>query len=113
MTVFYKSEGITFEQHPRFAGVKIAKLVTKDQGQAVGVSMLEIGAGVEIPIHTHDRELDSIFVLSGQGQAFIDGAWKDIGEGDYILVPATVEHGVKNKSERVLKLFIVHSPAIF
>lgn len=113
MTIFHKAKGMIFEPHPRFAGVKIAKLVTKDQGHTIGVTMLEIGSGIEIPIHTHDRELDSIFVLSGKGQAFIDGAWKDIAEGDYILIPATIEHGVKNTSDQVLKLFIVHSPAIF
>ncbi|MDD3553761.1 MAG: cupin domain-containing protein [Deltaproteobacteria bacterium] len=113
MTIFYKNEQIAFGPHPRFEGVRIAKLVTKDQGQAIGVSMLEIGAGVEIPVHTHEQELDSILVMSGRGQAFIDGVWREINEGDYLLIPATIEHGVRNTSQQVLKLFIVHSPAIF
>jgi|YNPBryantNP2012_1023418.scaffolds.fasta_scaffold01142_7 quercetin dioxygenase-like cupin family protein len=113
MSIFYKSAQVTFEPHSRFEGVRIAKLVTKDRGEAIGVSMLEIGPGVEIPIHTHDQELDSILVLSGNGQAFIDGAWREIGEGDYILIPPTLEHGVKNTSPQPLRLFIVHSPAIF
>ncbi len=113
MSIFYKNEQIAFEPHPRFQDVSIAKLVTKDRGQAIGVSILEIDAGVEIPIHTHEQELDSIFVISGKGQAFIDGVWQEIKEGDYILIPATIEHGVRNISHQVLKLFIVHSPAIF
>lgn len=114
MTFFYKNEQISFEPHPRFQGVSIAKLVTKDRGQAIGVSLLKIETGVEIPVHTHDKELDSIFVVAGNGQAFIDGVWREIKEGDYILIPATIEHGVRNTSQQqVLKLFIVHSPAIF
>lgn len=113
MTIFYKNDQISFEPHPRFQGVRIAKLVTKDRGQTIGVSLLEIDAGVEIPIHTHNQELDSIFVIAGKGQAFIDGVWKEIESGDYLLIPATIEHGVRNTYQQVLKLFIVHSPAIF
>lgn len=113
MTIYRPHDQINLEPHWRFAGVKIAKLITKDHAFNLGVAILEIDPGVEIPVHVHEQELDSIYVLEGAGQAFINGQWQTISRGDYILVPKAVRHGVKNISDGILRLFVVHSPAIF
>lgn len=110
---FYKDSDIKFEDHPKYSGVKIAKLISEKDGLTMGVSQLIIESGIEIPIHTHDPHIDSIYVIDGKGEAFINGEWKVIEKGDYIIVPAKVEHGVKNKSDAPLRLFIVHNPALF
>lgn len=108
-----KGPEITLSDHPRFAGVRIAVLVNSELSRAVSVSLLEISPGVEIPAHTHDPQLDSIFVLAGRGEAYIDGSWRAIGPGDHIFAPSGAEHGVRNTGDGVLKLFIHHSPPLF
>jgi len=113
LTKFYKKQDIKFEDHPKFAGVKIAKLVNGIDGFGMGVSMLHIGPSVEIPVHTHNPQIDSIYVTDGKGEAFINGAWRNIETGDYIIVPAEAEHGVRNTGNDMLRLFIVHNPALF
>ncbi len=113
MAIFFQKAQIVFEEHPKYQGVRIAKMVTSQQSAQAGVSMLEIASGIEIPIHTHDTQIDSIHVLEGSGKAYINEDWKPIGAGDYIFVPAKEEHGVKNDGQAMLKLFIVHSPPLF
>ncbi|WP_456430933.1 cupin domain-containing protein [Thermosulfuriphilus sp.] len=113
MAYFYTSQEIHFEDHPKFAGVKIAILINHKKSPAVSVSLLEISPGVEIPIHTHDTQADSIYVLDGKGLAYVNGTWQEIGQGDYIFVPPKEEHAVRNEGEGVLRLFIVHSPPLF
>ena len=113
MAIFFRKEEMGFEDHPKFKGVRIAKLVTKAEGQTIGVSMLQIGKGVEIPVHVHDESLDSIYCKGGAGEIFRDGGWHPLSEGDYCLVPAGQEHGVRAGSDRPLELFVVHSPPLF
>ncbi len=113
MAHFLKSDAYSFEPHPMFDGVKIAKLAGKEQNSPAGISMLRIEPGVEIPVHTHDESMDSIFVMSGEGEIFADGNWNSVTEGDYCLAPAGEEHGVKNTGSEVLQLFICHAPPLF
>jgi len=113
MAYFFRAEEITFQDHPKFQGVQIAILVDSTKNSQASVSMLKIAPGVTIPIHTHDPQIDSIFVLEGEGEAFINGQWEKIKAGDYIFIPAKEEHGVKNTGSKDLRLFVVHSPPLF
>ncbi len=113
MVKFYNSNDIKFEDHPKFTGVKIAKLVGKKDGSPIGVSILNIEPSIEIPIHTHEESIDSIYCLEGQGLIYNGTSWVDLNQGDYCFVPQKEEHGVKNIGQSALKLFIVHSPALF
>jgi quercetin dioxygenase-like cupin family protein len=108
----YKISHNSYTDHPRFAGVKLAVLVDGKLSNAVSVSLLEISPDVEIPVHTHDPQLDSIFVLSGQGEAYINGVWQAIQAGDYIFAPSKAEHGIRNTGRDLLRLFVHHSPPL-
>lgn len=108
-----RGSDLDFFDHPRFAGVRIAVLVNSKLSQAVSVSLLEISPGVEIPVHTHDPQLDSILVLSGQGEAYIDDSWRVVQAGDHLFAASGAEHGVRNTGNDVLTLFIHHSPPLY
>jgi quercetin dioxygenase-like cupin family protein len=111
--MFYPAKDKKFIDHPRFAGVRIAIFVKQDNSGAVSVSQLEIDPGVEVPIHTHDTRLDSIYCISGEAEVYINGEWSRIVAEDYIFVPAGDEHGVRNIGDQPLRLFIHHSPPLF
>ncbi|WP_052812699.1 cupin domain-containing protein [Desulfonatronum thioautotrophicum] len=110
--MFLPSKERDFADHPKFAGVRIAVLVRGTDSDRVSVSQLEIAPGVEVPIHTHDPQLDSIFVLSGEAEVYINGEWVTVGPEDYLLAPSGVEHGVRNSGQVPLRLFIHHSPPL-
>ncbi len=112
-TLFLKGDDRKFQEHPAFEGVEVSKLVARAECDFLGVSILEVAPGAEIGIHTHDAALDSIYVLSGEGDAYVNCEWGGIGPGDYLLVPAMVEHGIRNTSNAPLKLFVAHVPPLF
>ncbi len=112
-TDFLKRRDICFAEHPKFPGVRFAKCVDRARTGSVSVSFLEIPAGTEIPIHTHEPQVDSILVLQGAGQAFVNGEWEDIETGDYLFVPAGVDHGIRCTGSTSLRLFVHHSPPLF
>lgn len=111
-SMFYKNTDIQFNDHLKFANVKIATFVTGKDTDTASVCLLDIAPDTNIPVHTHDPQVDSIYVVSGNGQAFVNGEWKDIAAGDYIFVPASEEHGIKNNGGESLKLLVHHSPPL-
>ncbi len=103
-----------FEEHPKFKGVKIAKLLTgEESGNKMSVSILEISPGSEASLHVHEKEGDSIYILSGRGQGTFGGETREVKAGDYIFVPPGVVHGIKNTSSELLILLATHSPPFF
>ncbi len=113
MAILIRKKDIKFQPHPKFKGVSIAMLAGEAENLGVGVSILELSQGVEIPVHTHDESLDSIYCLAGEGKIYHQGNWKPFGQGDYCLVPPGQEHGVKSGDQGKMRLFIVHSPPLF
>jgi quercetin dioxygenase-like cupin family protein len=111
-SIFYPRDEIAYQAHPKFPNVKLAVLITGQETEGVSVSMLEIAIDAEIPVHTHDPQVDSILVTAGRGEAYVNGKWRPIARGDYLFVPGTVEHGVRNTGAEPLKLFVHHSPPL-
>ncbi len=104
---------VEFKDHPKYPGVRIGFIVTKERHPELSITLLEIEPEIEIPIHHHPREVDTIFVLSGEGLAFIDGKEISLKAEDVLVIPPGVKHGLKNSGKDLLRCFIVHTPALW
>lgn len=104
---------LEMKAHPKFPGVKIGFIVTKEKHPELSITLLEIEPGIEIPLHSHEKEVDSILVLLGEGQVFIEEEIFSIKNGDCIVIPPRAKHGVKNIGKTPLKCYIVHAPAVW
>ena len=83
-------------------GIRLSVVAHTGKGDDdIALVRLYIGPGQSIPLHTHEEEC--IYVLDGQLQVFIAGAearWHAIEVGENILVPADLQHAVKNTSHK-------------
>ena len=86
---------LEMKPHPKFDGVKIGYILTKEKHSELSITVLEILSGVEIPLHTHEKEVDTIFVLEGSGEVFLNETWRRVKEGDVIIISPKEVHGVK------------------
>lgn len=111
-TKFFRQQEMIFARHPKYDNVRIATFVTGTDTTTASVCLLEIAAGTAIPVHTHEPQVDSIFIVEGCGEAYVNGKWEKIGPGDYIFAPATEEHGIRNTCTGPLRLFVHHSPPL-
>lgn len=62
-------------------------------GEKVMLSVVELAAGSEVPLHTHPHEQAGI-VLDGEFTFAIGGERKLLRKGDVYLIPGGVEHGI-------------------
>jgi quercetin dioxygenase-like cupin family protein len=111
-SIFCPQGQVVFSDHPRFANVSLAVLVSSRDTGAVSVSMLAIAPAAEVPVHTHDPQVDSIYVVAGGGEILINGRWQQVTDGDYIFVPECEKHGVRNTGPTSLRLLVHHSPPL-
>lgn len=76
-------------------GVQLARLAGLKR---TGVSLARIPPGKESFVyHSHAREEEWLYILSGRGTAEIDGADYEVGPGDFMGFPApSVAHHLRN-----------------
>jgi uncharacterized cupin superfamily protein len=78
-----------------------ARLGTEVGLKRTGVSLARIPPGHESFIyHSHEREEEWIYILSGRGVAEIDGKELEVGPGDFMGFPTpSVAHHLRNPFE--------------
>jgi uncharacterized cupin superfamily protein len=81
-------------------GVRLGTLVGLS---LVGVNRVRVPAGKESFIyHSHYREEEWIYIISGRGVAEIDGEEHEVAAGDFMGFPTTVAHHLRNPHEEDL-----------
>lgn len=92
---------------PQFYGGEketVARLRVDENGKIM-LGRLEPGAS--IGVHTHETSSEIIYILSGVGESFYDGAWETIKPGQCHYCPKGHTHSLCNKGEEDLVFFAV------
>jgi quercetin dioxygenase-like cupin family protein len=111
-TKFFPRREIIFTRHPEFDNVKVAMFITDTDSDICRVCMFELAPGSETPIHTHEKQADSVFVVQGHGETYVNGRWEPIEPGDYLFIPRKGEHATRNTGSEPLHLFVHHGPTM-
>ena len=62
------------------------------------LEVLELSYGPDfegVDPHTHPDHTDSFYVLEGEVEFFLDGAWHVSSSGTFVSIPPNVEHGFR------------------
>ena len=60
----------------------------------------------EIPVESHSEHLESIFILEGSCDCFIDGVFIQLKEGGYVQMPLDVPHKIISTSKKPVKAIL-------
>ena len=111
-TRLFRKQEMTFALHPKFKSVGMATFITRKDTGAASVCLLDIPPGTAFPSTSMIRRWTPFSWCAGSGEAYVNGAWEPVEEGDYIFVPESAEHGMKNTGDEPLKIFVHHSPPL-
>lgn len=78
----------------------------------MSVTWLEIPAGAEQTLRSHEEAEQVYVVVRGSGTMSVAGDTQPVGEGDLILVPPATDHDVSNDNDDALAIVSVQSPAV-
>lgn len=63
-------------------------------------------------IHTHPNAIETYEILEGEMEFFIKDKWVPAKKGDHITVEKGVTHGFRNPTDKLVKVFNTHQPAL-
>lgn len=72
----------------------------------------EFPANAHAPAHVHENEEEIIYILSGKGEIYFDGAPEPVTPGSCVFIPKKVAHSIHNTSDEIMKLAYVFSPPV-
>jgi mannose-6-phosphate isomerase-like protein (cupin superfamily) len=94
-------------------GRRLQWLVTPETlgARNLGIAVMDCPAGSTVrPLHSHLDVEEVLFVLEGEGEAFVDGEVASFREGDAVLFPANSKHMVRNTGRVRLRTCSIFSP---
>lgn len=78
----------------------------------LSVTWLEIPAGTEQTLRSHEEGEQVYVVVRGAGTMSVAGDTQPVGEGDLILVPPATDHSIANDGGGELACVSVQSPPV-
>jgi molybdenum cofactor biosynthesis protein B len=96
-------------QHAQFSSNKMAK-VTLYQSERFFLGLNCLESGQEHQLHSHPGQDKAYLVLQGQGLFLLPQGEQPMQEGDMLVAPANVPHGIRNTGNQGLIVLVLMSP---
>ena len=97
----------------KLPGRELQWLVTPETMDAERISMavMDCPAGSTVrPLHSHRDIEEILYILEGEGEAWVDGEVGEFKVGDAVLFPANSKHMVRNTGTTSLRTCSIFSP---
>lgn len=78
----------------------------------LSVCWLEVPAGAEQSLHSHEEGEQAYIVVRGRGTMTVAGDRQELGEGDLALIPPATDHSIANSGDADLCCLSVQSPPV-
>ena len=79
-------------------------------GRHTQVVIMTIPVGEHIGMEVHPENDQVLVVVAGRASSVLDGVIQDVAEGQMVVVPAGVEHDIRNAGDEALQLYTVYGP---
>lgn len=63
------------------------------------------------PLHVHDHEEEAFYVLEGRGVFVVGDDRRELGAGDFVIVPRGAAHALAKARGQDLRMLVITSPA--
>lgn len=101
-------------RHKRYyfdVGIGSVVLTGADTGGAYCVIEASLAPGIGVPRHTHTREDESYYVLSGELELIVEGKVFVLRAGDSLMAPHDIPHQIRNSGSIENQYLVIFSPS--
>ena len=92
-------------------GIGSVVLTGADTGGAYCLIEASLAPGIGVPRHTHTREDESYFVLSGELEVIVEGKAFVLRAGDSLMAPRDIPHQIRNSGTTENHYLLIFSPS--
>ena len=94
-------------------GIGSVCLAGVDTGGAFCLLEVSLASGMGVPRHTHTREDEAYYVISGELEVTVGGEVFVLKAGDSLMAPRNIPHEIRNSGEVENHYLLVFSPSGF
>jgi mannose-6-phosphate isomerase-like protein (cupin superfamily) len=109
--------GVKYQSKPKryYFDVALGSILLsgEDTGGAYCLLDLSVAPGLGVPRHTHTREDEAYFVVSGELEAIVGDAVFTLRVGETLMAPRNIPHQLRNSGNVANHYLIMFSPAGF
>lgn len=101
-------------RHKRYyfdVGIGSVVLTGDDTGGAYCLIEASLAPGIGVPHHTHTREDESYYVLSGELEVIVGGKAFVLRAGDSLMAPRDIPHQIRNSGGTENHYLLIFSPS--
>ena len=99
------------KDNPLKTGEK-AQTIKIAEDDTISLLVLRVTEGVEVKRHVHKTHDETIYVIKGTAQLFINDRWVDLKPGSIHFNPMEKVHSVKNTGNEPLIVISIFTPAM-
>jgi quercetin dioxygenase-like cupin family protein len=114
---FGRASAVKYQAKPRLYYFDVALgsilLSGKDTGGAYCLLDLRVAPGKGVPRHTHTREDEALFVISGELEATVGDEIFTLRAGETLIAPRNIPHQLRNSGSVANHYLIMFSPSGF
>jgi len=112
-----RASAVKYQAKPRryYFDVALGSILLsgEDTGGAYCLLDLRVAPGKGVPRHTHTREDEALFVLSGELEATVGDEIFTLRAGETLIAPRNIPHRLRNSGNVPNHYLIMFSPAGF
>ena len=114
---FGRASAVKYQAKPRryYFDVALGSILLsgEDTGGAYCLLDLRVAPGKSVPRHTHTREDEALFVLSGKLEATVGDKIFTLRAGETLIAPRNIPHQLRNSGNVANHYLIMFSPSGF
>jgi quercetin dioxygenase-like cupin family protein len=99
-------------EHPRFKGILIKNLLTREHNALANVNVVRVPTGGVIGDHHHGTQVETIYVLKGQSILTVEDREIPFNAGQIVAMPIGVPHSLRNEGEAWVELLTIFTPPL-
>ncbi len=107
-----ESNALEWKEHPRIKNIFIKTLLTSADNALANVSLVKIPVGSAVARHLHPKEVETVYLLQGQGSLILGETETSVKAGQVVAIPKGLEHELINNGDEPIELIAFFTPPI-
>ena len=101
-----------WREHARFPGIYMKSLLTATDNPLANINAVQIPPGGNIGRHHHARQLETVWIITGEAILTLDRTDVHMKNGHIIAIPIGLEHALRNEGQVLVELLTFFTPPL-
>jgi mannose-6-phosphate isomerase-like protein (cupin superfamily) len=105
-------ESVPWKGHERFPGMLMKTLIRSKENPHLSLNIVRVPVGVELTYHDHANEVETVYMISGEGTLTLGETEVPFQAGQVVALPPGLKHCLKNTGTEEIQMITIFTPPL-